>query len=151
MTDIISDIEKSETESTSECFVNVKFVKGLQEWELKARNGQKIIDLVRENDVDLECACEGSLSCSTCHVVLRDQCTYETCCQITPICEAENDMLDLATGLTITSRLGCQVILTPELEGAIFDIPHDNRNSAPVSSPISNPAKEKFKESVDSR
>jgi 2Fe-2S ferredoxin len=111
--------------------IKVKFVKGGKDWELDAQDGQTIRELAQENDVDLECACEGSLACSTCHVVVRDEGFFKKCCEITPISDEEEDMLDLAQGLTKKSRLGCQVVLTPDLDGAIFDIPAENRNTPP--------------------
>lgn len=40
----------------------------------------------------------------------------------------ENDMLDLAFGLTETSRLGCQVQMSPELDGLVVKLPQMTRN-----------------------
>jgi ferredoxin-2, mitochondrial len=40
----------------------------------------------------------------------------------------ENDMLDLAFGLTETSRLGCQVKMTPEIDGIVVKLPSMTRN-----------------------
>jgi ferredoxin len=40
----------------------------------------------------------------------------------------ENDMLDLAFGLTETSRLGCQVIMTKDLDGLVVRLPTMTRN-----------------------
>ena len=37
-------------------------------------------------------------------------------------------MLDLAFGLTATSRLGCQLIITPELDGLTVRLPTETRN-----------------------
>jgi 2Fe-2S ferredoxin len=42
--------------------------------------------------------------------------------------EDEEDMLDLAFGLTRTSRLGCQIIVTPELDGLVVTLPAATRN-----------------------
>lgn len=58
-----------------------------------------------EYDVDLEGACEGSIACSTCHVILSPE-HYN---MLPEPEDDENDMLDMAFGLTDTSRLGCQV------------------------------------------
>lgn len=69
-------------------------------------------------------ACEGSLACSTCHVIL-DKSFYETLPQAS---DEENDLLDLAFGLTGTSRLGCQVKLTPAQEGMRVRLPSATRN-----------------------
>jgi ferredoxin-2, mitochondrial len=40
----------------------------------------------------------------------------------------ENDMLDLAFGLTETSRLGCQVKMSPEIDGLVVKLPSMTRN-----------------------
>ncbi|XP_029518537.1 adrenodoxin-like isoform X2 [Oncorhynchus nerka] len=83
--------------------------------------GDSLLDLVVEQNLDIEGfgACEGTLACSTCHVIL-DQKVYN---QLGPITDEENDMLDLAFGLTDTSRLGCQVCLSRDLEGITVRVP----------------------------
>ena len=75
---------------------------------MKARIGESILDVAHNNDVDLEGACESSLACSTCHVILPTE-IYD---ELEEPVEEEEDMLDLAYGLTHTSRLGCQVFVT---------------------------------------
>jgi 2Fe-2S ferredoxin len=86
--------------------------------------GLSILEVAHQNDIDLEGACDGSLACSTCHVVVDDE--------LFNILEAasdeEEDMLDLAFGLTHTSRLGCQLIVTAEYEGSTFSLPSATRN-----------------------
>ena len=67
----------------------------------------------------LEGACEGSLACSTCHVILME----DEFSKFPEATEEEEDMLDLAFGLEATSRLGCQLFLKPEMEGFSFKIP----------------------------
>ena len=64
-------------------------------------------------------ACDGSLACSTCHLVL-EQDVYDA---PPPPDEEEEDMLDLAMDLTDTSRLGCQIKVTKELEGMRATVP----------------------------
>lgn len=86
--------------------------------------GQSILEVAHDNNIDLEGACEGSLACSTCHVIL-DQETYD---KLEPPTDEENDMLDLAFGLTETSRLGCQIKLSKELEGMRVKLPSATRN-----------------------
>ena len=69
-------------------------------------------------------ACEGSVACSTCHVILSPE-HYD----LLPDPEDdENDMLDMAFGLTDTSRLGCQVKLTKDLDGMTATLPSATRN-----------------------
>lgn len=91
---------------------------------VEAREGQNVLDVAHQNDIELEGACEGSLACSTCHVVLSEE-VYD---RLEEPGDEENDMLDMAFGLTETSRLGCQVVLSPDIDGAEFVIPAATRN-----------------------
>lgn len=91
---------------------------------IEARDGDNILDLAHEYDIDLEGACEGSVACSTCHVILEPA-VYN---QLPEPEDDENDMLDMAFGLTDTSRLGCQVKVTPELDGMVVKLPAATRN-----------------------
>lgn len=70
-------------------------------------------------------ACGGSCACSTCHVIVADEDLYD---KMPEIDDDENDMLDLAFGLTETSRLGCQVKMTKELDGLVVKLPTMTRN-----------------------
>ena len=83
-----------------------------------------VLEVAHENNIDLEGACEGSLACATCHVILEEK-IYNI---LEQPAEAEEDMLDLAFGLTHTSRLGCQIILTKELDGMRVRVPSATRN-----------------------
>ncbi|KAI8968527.1 2Fe-2S ferredoxin-type domain-containing protein [Mycotypha africana] len=91
---------------------------------VKATDGDTIIDLTQRYDIDLEAACEGSLACSTCHVIC-EQSYYD---KMDEPSDEENDMLDLAFGLTDTSRLGCQVVMSEKLDGLTVRIPSATRN-----------------------
>lgn len=92
---------------------------------VEAQEGLSILEVAHQNKIPLEGACEGSLACSTCHVIIEDEAVYKT---LTPAKEDEEDMLDLAFGLTKTSRLGCQILISKILEGAVFIVPKANRN-----------------------
>jgi len=70
-------------------------------------------------------ACEGSCACSTCHVIVESEEAFD---KIPEASDDENDMLDLAFGLTETSRLGCQIEMTPELDGLRVRLPSNTRN-----------------------
>lgn len=87
--------------------------------EVDAPLGLSILEVARRHDIDLEGACEGSLACSTCHVVVDPQ-WYDL---LPDAKEDEEDMLDLAFGLTKTSRLGCQIRMTEELDGLTVRLP----------------------------
>lgn len=104
--------------------IKLIFIEGDQEREIEALVGLSILEVAHNNDIDLEGACEGSLACATCHVVLEDK-IYN---MLEEPEEAEEDMLDLAFGLTHTSRLGCQIILTKELDGMRIKLPSATRN-----------------------
>lgn len=92
--------------------------------EVEAPIGLSVLEIAHMHNIDLEGACEGSLACSTCHVVVEPQ-WFEL---LSEPSEDEEDMLDLAFGLTTTSRLGCQIIMTPELEGLTVKLPAATRN-----------------------
>jgi 2Fe-2S ferredoxin len=93
--------------------------------EVDAPVGLSILEIAHRHNVDLEGACEGSLACSTCHVVVDPE-WYEL---LPAAKEDEEDMLDLAFGLTRTSRLGCQIIITEELDGLTVSVPGGSRNA----------------------
>ncbi|MBP7190394.1 MAG: ferredoxin family 2Fe-2S iron-sulfur cluster binding protein [Rickettsiaceae bacterium] len=91
---------------------------------VEAEEGLSVLEVAHKYGIDLEGACEGSLACSTCHVIV-DEAFYD---QLVPASEAEEDMLDLAFGLTQTSRLGCQIIITKDMEGLRLKLPSATRN-----------------------
>ncbi|BBK36817.1 ferredoxin [Allostella sp. ATCC 35155] len=92
--------------------------------EVDAPVGLSVLEIAHRNNIDLEGACEGSLACSTCHVVVDPE-WFELLQEPT---EDEEDMLDLAFGLTHTSRLGCQIIMRDELDGLKVKLPSATRN-----------------------
>jgi 2Fe-2S ferredoxin len=92
--------------------------------EVDAPVGLSILEIAHKNDVDLEGACEGSLACSTCHVIVAN----DWFARLAVAKEEEEDMLDLAFGLTATSRLGCQIIITAELDGLTVTMPVATRD-----------------------
>ena len=94
------------------------------EREVDAPLGLSVLEIAHRNKIDIEGACEGSLACSTCHVIVDAE-WYDLLKDAT---EDEEDMLDLAFGLTQTSRLGCQIIMTEELDGLTVRLPSATRN-----------------------
>jgi len=92
--------------------------------EVDAPLGLSVLDIAHKNEIDLEGACEGSLACSTCHVIVD----LDFFGRLSEATEDEEDMLDLAWGLTHTSRLGCQIIITQELDGLVVTLPSATRN-----------------------
>jgi ferredoxin, 2Fe-2S len=93
--------------------------------EVDAPLGLSVLEIAHKNNVDIEGACEGSLACSTCHVVV-DPSWYS---KLSGATEDEEDMLDLAFDLQETSRLGCQIIMTDALDGLVVKLPSATRNA----------------------
>jgi 2Fe-2S ferredoxin len=91
---------------------------------VEAPVGLSVLEIAHKNAIDLEGACEGSLACSTCHVIVAEE-DFE---RLSDASEDEEDMLDLAFGLTHTSRLGCQIIMKEELDGLTVALPSATRN-----------------------
>ncbi len=88
----------------------------------KGKVDQNLLDIVIDNEVDIDGfgACEGTLACSTCHLVFSKEDYKRLPDEPT---DEELDMLDLAYGLTDTSRLGCQVYMTKDLSGIVVKVP----------------------------
>ena len=110
----------SEQSKVSFFFVN----KDGSKTQVTAEKGQNLLEIAHRNEIDLEGACEASLACSTCHVILQQN-IYD---QLESPEMEEEDLLDLAFGLTATSRLGCQVKVTEEFEGTTVTLPKATRN-----------------------
>jgi len=83
---------------------------------IEAPSGKSICDVLLENDIDIEHACEKSCACTTCHVVVREG--FDS---LNEPQEKEEDLLDRAWGLEATSRLSCQSIV--DSEDLVIEIP----------------------------
>jgi ferredoxin len=92
--------------------------------QVSARVGESLLQTAHRHDIELEGACEGVCACSTCHIILPMD-MYDS---IPEPSEDEEDMLDMAFGLTLTSRLGCQITVTEEMDGVEFEMPKATRN-----------------------
>ncbi|KAG7187903.1 hypothetical protein KM043_013871 [Ampulex compressa] len=88
----------------------------------KGKIGDTLLDIVVNNEIDLDGygACEGTLTCSTCHLIFS-KAVYDTLPDKPT--DEELDMLDLAYDLTDTSRLGCQIVMTKDLDGIEVRVP----------------------------
>ncbi|MGB5098787.1 MAG: 2Fe-2S iron-sulfur cluster-binding protein [Porticoccaceae bacterium] len=80
---------------------------------LAAENGRSIMEVAKANDLPMLAACGGALACATCHVIV-DEDWYD---RLDPPSEDEEDLLDTAHGLTPTSRLSCQILVSDALDG----------------------------------
>ncbi len=87
--------------------------------EVEAPLGLSVLEIAHRHGVDLEGACEGSLACATCHVVVDPPWSG----RLAEPTEDEEDMLDLAFALEKTSRLGCQIVMTEALDGLVVRLP----------------------------
>lgn len=128
--------------------INVTFIdKDGTEIKFEVAEGDNLLDIAQANDLEMEgmsihavtrCtmvhvannqrtlgACGGSCACSTCHVIVEDPDMFD---KMEEPSDDENDMLDLAFGLTETSRLGCQVVMNKELDGLVVRLPSMTRN-----------------------
>lgn len=92
-----------------------------EEKQVEAEVGKHLLDVAHDNNIELEGACGGELACATCHLVFDPE-IYSS---LPAKEEEEDDMLDLAFGLTETSRLGCQIRVREDFAGMKVRIPDD--------------------------
>ncbi len=104
----------------------VRFVSadGSRVSEVDAPAGERLLDVAQADGQPLEGTCEGQMACSTCHVILAE----EDFARLPRASEEEEDMLDLASHVTRTSRLSCQIWLEEELERLTVRIPGGSHN-----------------------
>ncbi len=92
--------------------------------DAEAASGLRLLEVAQNAGMPLEGTCEGQMACSTCHVIVaRDW--FD---KLPRASEDEEDMLDLAAGVTRTSRLSCQIELTEALDGLEVRIPGESRD-----------------------
>jgi ferredoxin len=106
--------------------INVTFVAADGETRsvVQAKAGDRLLEVGQNNGQPLEGTCEGQMACSTCHVIVD----ADWFAKLPKAREDEEDMLDLAVCATRHSRLACQILLSPELDGLIVRIPPESRN-----------------------
>ena len=68
-----------------------------------APEGETLCDALLRQGIAIEHACEKSCACTTCHIIVREGFN-----SLDEQEEKEEDMLDMAWGLTPLSRLSCQ-------------------------------------------
>ena len=106
--------------------VLVRFVsaKGDEVSEVTAPDGARLLDVAQADGQPLEGTCEGQMACSTCHVIIDP----EDFPRLPRASEEEEDMLDLAAGVTRTSRLACQIWLEHGMGALTVRIPREARD-----------------------
>ncbi|WP_294196210.1 2Fe-2S iron-sulfur cluster-binding protein [uncultured Sphingomonas sp.] len=87
--------------------------------ELSATPGERLLDVARRNGLPLEGTCNGDLACATCHVIVA----ADWFANLPPARDEEEDMLDLVADARRTSRLACQIVLTPALDKLSVSLP----------------------------
>ena len=92
--------------------------------EADAPAGLSVLEIAQRNGVELEGDCGGACACSTCHVIVDEEWFARL---VTPS-DDEEDMLDLAFSVTLTSRLGCQIRMSEALDGLVVRLPAATRN-----------------------
>lgn len=100
--------------------ITYKYLGG-KEVHVSAPIGENLLIIAKNNNVELEGACDCSLACSTCHLIL-EQSLYD---KLEEPSEDETNLLSLSGNYCETSRLGCQIKVSKELEGCVFKIPFD--------------------------
>lgn len=97
----------------------VVFIENGERKEVEAPVGSTLLQVAQMHKFDLEGACDHSLACATCHVIVEPQ-WYDVLPEPT---SDELDMLDLAPNLAKTSRLGCQIKMCEEYDGLTVRLP----------------------------
>ncbi|XP_018577795.1 adrenodoxin-like protein, mitochondrial [Anoplophora glabripennis] len=111
---------KSEDEVVNVTFINKDGKRIL----VRGKVGDNLLYLAHRYEIPMEGACEASLACTTCHVYVQSN-HLDILPEAT---ETEEDLLDMAPFLKENSRLGCQIILTKQLEGLEVELPKATRN-----------------------
>ncbi len=86
---------------------------------LTGQTGDRVMVLARAAGLPVKGECEGSVACATCHMIVDPV----WAARLDPPNEEEESMLDTVFDLTPTSRLSCQIRLTPELDGLRLRLP----------------------------
>ncbi|KPL67066.1 2Fe-2S ferredoxin [Erythrobacter sp. SG61-1L] len=93
--------------------------------DAEGEEGISLLEAGQAIGMPLEGTCEGQMACSTCHVIVDP----DWFGRLKPASDDEEDMLDLAAAVERTSRLSCQIVLTPELEGLTVRIPRESKDA----------------------
>jgi 2Fe-2S ferredoxin len=92
--------------------------------EVEAPLGLSMMEIAQKNRIDeIEGACGGSLACATCHMYVHPDWWQKCLPKDGEVSEEENDMLDLAFDVRKNSRLGCQIVMSEELDGLVVALP----------------------------
>ena len=84
-----------------------------QERVLEGDSGLSVMQILRDNDLEILALCGGCMSCATCHVYVDPSFAHK----LSQMSEIENDLLDCSERRTEQSRLSCQITFFDELDG----------------------------------
>lgn len=106
--------------------IRLRFVSadGASVREAEGLPGQRLLDIAQDEGQPLEGTCEGQMACSTCHVIVA----AEDFAKLPDPCEEEEDILDLAAGITRHSRLACQIWLEEGMESLTVRMPCESHD-----------------------
>ena len=88
---------------------------------LEADSNSTLMEIIRDEGIDIEAACGGCCACATCHVYIDDKWLNKLRC----IEDDEESMLDQAFDVRVNSRLSCQINLSDELDGLELELAPD--------------------------
>lgn len=118
------DFEWQDAKSPDQ-IVNITYItKDGKRIAVKGKIGDNALYLAHRHNIDMEGACEASLACTTCHVYVHDDYLNK----LEEATEKEDDLLDMAPFLKENSRLGCQIVLTKDMDGIELSLPAATRN-----------------------
>ena len=90
--------------------------------EFEVKENTTLLQIAHENNIEIEGSCDGSMACSTCHIIIDSQWFKE----LKPACVEEKEMLTLIPNYQKYSRLGCQINITKKLNGLQFKLPEEH-------------------------
>jgi 2Fe-2S ferredoxin len=85
---------------------------------LEGRDGWSVMEILRDAGLPIAAECGGACACATCHVYI----TGDWTAKLADKSDAETDMLDMALAVEENSRLSCQIVCGPELDGITVTI-----------------------------
>ncbi len=92
-----------------------------EEHAVDVPDGMSVMEGAVSNMIDgITADCGGACACATCHVHVDPE-WYD---RVGAPNETEADLLEFADNVTETSRLGCQVKVSDELDGLVVRIPY---------------------------
>lgn len=83
------------------------------EHELEALEGWRVMEIIRDWDLNIKAECGGACACATCHVFVDKDWVGK----LAGATSEEEDMLDSVSDVQPNSRLSCQILMSEELDG----------------------------------